>query len=71
MGAMAAAVVGFVVGIALAILVDEALSVDGGLWDLLAVLTGLGGAVIAVRLLHLRTQQRTHRRTDGHRHHHA
>jgi uncharacterized membrane protein YeaQ/YmgE (transglycosylase-associated protein family) len=71
MGAMAAAVVGFVAGIVLAILADEALSLEGGFWDLLAVLIGLGGAVVAVRLLHLRAQKRTHQRTHGRRHRHA
>jgi hypothetical protein len=38
----------------------------------LAILFGVGGAVIAVRLLHLRAQKRTHPRdTHGHRHGHA
>jgi high-affinity nickel permease len=71
MGAMAAAVVGFVAGIALMILVDEALDLDGRFWDVLSVLVGLGGAVIAVRLLRLRAQKRTDQRTQEHRHRHA
>ena len=68
MGAMAAAVVGFVAGIAFAILVGQALNLDGGLWDVISLLIGLGGAVVAVRLLHLRTQPP---RNPGHRHRHA
>ena len=65
MGVLGAAVVGFVVGIALGILLDEALGLEGGLWDVLVVLMGLGGAVIAIRLVHLRTHPRNHGR---HRH---
>ena len=67
MGALAAAVVGFVAGIAFAILVDEALGLDGGLWDLLAILIGVGGAVVAVRLVHLRSRPR--KPGPGSRHH--
>ena len=40
MGVVAAAVVGFVAGIAFAILIDEMLGLDGGLWDVLAILIG-------------------------------
>jgi hypothetical protein len=68
MGAMAAAVVGFVAGIAFAILVGQALNLDGGLWDVISLLIGFGGAVVAVRLLRLRTQPP---RNSGHRHRHA
>ena len=50
---------GFVVGIASGILLDEVLGLEGGLWDVLVVLMGLGGAVIAIRLVHLRTHPRT------------
>jgi len=66
MGVLGAAVVGFVAGIALGILLDEALGLEGGLWDIVVVLIGLGGAAIAIRLMHLRTHPRSHRR-----HHHA
>ena len=65
MGVLGAAVVGFVVGIALGILLDEALGLEGGLWDVVVVLIGLAGAVIAIRLVRLRTHPRNHGR---HRH---
>jgi uncharacterized membrane protein YeaQ/YmgE (transglycosylase-associated protein family) len=68
MGSLGAAVVGFVVGIALATLVDEALGLDGGLWDLLAILIGVGGAVVAIRLIHLRSHPR---RPEPRHHRHA
>ena len=63
MGVVGAAVVGFVAGIACAILIDEVFSLDGGMWDLLAILIGIGGAAVAVRLVHLRSHPR------GPRHH--
>ena len=63
MGVVGAAVVGFVAGIACAILIDEVFSLDGGLWDLLGILIGIGGAAVAVRLVHLRSHPR------GPRHH--
>ena len=50
-------------GIACAILIDEVFSLDGGMWDLLAILIGIGGAAVAVRLVHLRSHPR------GPRHH--
>ena len=62
-GVVGAAVVGFVAGIACAILIDEVFSLDGGMWDLLAILIGIGGAAVAVRLVHLRSHPR------GPRHH--
>lgn len=66
MGVLGAAVVGFVVGIAFALLLDEYLGFEGGFWDLLTILIGIGGAVVAVRLVHLRS----HPRRPGSRHHH-
>ena len=50
MGALGAAVVGFVVGIAFAILIDDTFGLSGGVWDTLAVLIGVRCAVAAVRL---------------------
>jgi hypothetical protein len=66
MAALGAAVVGFVVGIAFAILIDDTLGLSGGLWDTLAILIGVGCAFLAVRLVHLRS----HPRRPGSHHHH-
>jgi uncharacterized membrane protein YeaQ/YmgE (transglycosylase-associated protein family) len=66
MGVLGATVVGFVVGIAFALLLDEYLGFQGGLWDMLAILIGIGGAIVAVRLVHLRSHPR---RPRSHRHH--
>ena len=46
MGALGAAVVGFVVGIAFALLLDEYLGFEGGLWDFLTILLGIAGALL-------------------------
>jgi uncharacterized membrane protein YeaQ/YmgE (transglycosylase-associated protein family) len=66
MGVLGAAVVGFVVGIAFALLLDEYLGFEGGLWDTLTILIGLGGAFVAVRLVHLMSRPR---RPGSHHHH--
>jgi hypothetical protein len=66
MGALGAAVVGFVVGIAFAILIDDTFGLSGGVWDTLAVLIGVGSAVVAIRLVHLRS----HPKRPGSHHHH-
>ena len=67
MAALGAAVVGFVVGIAFAILIDDALGLSGGLWDTVTILIGVGCAVVAVRLVRLRARPRR----PGSRHHHT
>jgi hypothetical protein len=67
MGALGAAIVGFVVGIAFAILIDDTFGLNGGLWDTLAILIGVGCAFLAVRLVHLRS----HPRRPGSPHHHG
>jgi hypothetical protein len=68
MGVLGAVVVGFVVGIAFALLLDEYLGFEGGLWDTLTILIGLGGAVLAARLVHLRSRPRRPRSERHHRH---
>ena len=62
MGVLGAAVVGFVVGIALGILLDEALGLEGGLWDVVVVLIGLAGVREA------QESWRVERFTGRHRH---
>jgi hypothetical protein len=66
MAALGAAIVGFVVGIAFAILIDDVLGLGGGIWDTLALLIGVGCAVVGIRLVHLRSQTR---RPGSHQHH--
>jgi hypothetical protein len=68
MAALGAAVVGFVVGIAFAILIDDTLGLSGGLWDTLAILIGVGCAVVAFRLVHARSRPRRPRSHHHHRH---
>ena len=66
MAALGAAIVGFVVGIAFAILIDDTLGLGGGLWDTLALVIGVACAVGAIRLVHLRSQPK---RPGSHQHH--
>jgi hypothetical protein len=66
MAALGAAIVGFVVGIAVAILIDDVLGLNGGVWDTLTILIGVGCAVAGIRLVHLRSQPR---RPGSHQHH--
>jgi hypothetical protein len=67
MGVLGAAVVGFVVGIAFALLLDEYLGFEGRFWDVLTIVIGIVGAVVAARLVHLRSHPP---RRPGSRHHH-
>jgi hypothetical protein len=57
-----------VVGIAFAVLIDDVLGLSGGLWDTLAILIGVGFAVIAIRLVHARSHPRRPRSRHRHRH---
>jgi len=60
--------VGFVVGIAFAVLIDDALGLSGGVWDTLGIVIGVGCAAAGIRLVHLRSQPR---RRGSHHHRHA
>lgn len=68
MSVLGAAVVGFVAGIVVALLLDEYIGFQGGLWDMLAILIGVGGALVGIRLAHLRSHSR---RPGPHHHRHA
>ena len=68
MAALGAAIVGFVVGIAFAILIVDALGLSGGFWDTLSILIAVGCAVACIRLVHSRSHPR---RPGSHHHRHA